>query len=123
MALEQNSLNVLGTQMIVKSGTNESSTKYPLTDHECRNWLFNGHNPIGHPSVVFRSDLIEKIGGYWEIFPLAEDMDLWMRMFIHAKFANLSEKFVIYNHVPNPNYNPVIPNIVSQHYRKLYNFA
>jgi glycosyltransferase involved in cell wall biosynthesis len=118
--LENNNVDVLGTQMHVKSVNAEHFTNYPLLDHECRNWLFDAHNPIGHPSVVFKSSLVEKVGGYWEIFPLAEDFDLGMRMFVHAKFANLSEIFVTYNHVPNPNYNPLVPNLVSNFYKQIY---
>lgn len=119
-ALESGGIDVLGTQMIVKERDKESITKYPLNHAECRDWLFKGHNPIGHPSVVFRSELLEKVGGYWELFPFAEDMDLWMRMLPHTKFANLEEPLNIYNHVHNANYNPSVPILLSNFYSTLY---
>jgi len=118
--LENTNIDILGSQMIVNENNNRTITKYPLTHNECINWLFTGRNPIGHPSVIFRSSILEKVGGYWEIFPFAEDMDLWMRLLPYARLANLNEPLNIYNHVHNVNYNPMVPVILSRFYSNLY---
>lgn len=119
--LESSNINVLGTQMIVREETGEETiTRYPVEHSECCNWLINGRNPIGHPSVVFCSSLMEKVGGYWELFPFAEDMDLWMRSIPHANFKNIDIPLNIYNHVHNPKYNPSIPLFVRDFYSQIY---
>jgi glycosyltransferase involved in cell wall biosynthesis len=118
--LEREKIDVLGTQMTIRSQSGDTTTRYPLTHEGCLEWLSRGHNPIGHPSVVFRSSLLEKVGGYWELFPLAEDLDLWMRCLPHVRFSNLEEVGNIYNFRPNPNYNPAITRAIVSHYSNLY---
>jgi len=118
--LETGEVDVLGTQMIVSESSGTSSTSYPLTHEECCSWLFNSRNPIGHPSVVFRSSLIEKSGSYWEFYPFAEDMDLWMRMLPHARLGNLQESLITYHHVHNPKYDSRVPRAVAHHYARVY---
>lgn len=119
--LEDGYIDVLGTQMIVNSTDEQMKlTNYPIEHEDCVDWLINGKNPIGHPTVVFRQSLLEKVGGYWEAFPLAEDLDLWMRMLIHAKFSNTNFPGIIYNHVPNENYNPQVVIAIMNHYRNLF---
>jgi glycosyltransferase involved in cell wall biosynthesis len=122
-ALEDSDVDVLGTQMIVRESNGEHTTSYPLDHVGCLTWLLQGKNPIGHPSVIFRSSILEKVGGYWELFPFAEDLDLWMRMLPHAKFSNLQESLNIYNHVPNTNYNPAVVHAVRNFYSTIYKRA
>jgi len=119
--LENNSIDILGTQMIVRRENEQDVlTRYPTNHNDIINWLFNAKNPIGHPTVVFRQSLLEKVGGYWEAFPLAEDFDLWMRLLIHAKFSNTSTPGIIYNHVPNNDYDPNVVITATNHYRNVY---
>lgn len=118
--LEYGDLDVLGTQMIICEGENEKSTEYPLTNTQIISCILRGSNPIGHPSVVFRRSVLDKVGGYWEMFPLAEDLDMWARMIPHVRFGNLTESHVRYNFTPNPSYNPSVPRLLAQHYSSLY---
>ena len=118
--LESTGIDVLGTQMIVREGESETVTRYPSLHDDCVKWLFEAKNPIGHPSVLFRSSLLGKVGGYWEAFPFAEDMDMWMRALPHARLGNLDEPMNIYNHVHNVNYNPKVPRILCNFYSYLY---
>jgi glycosyltransferase involved in cell wall biosynthesis len=48
-------------------------------------------SPLAHPSVVFRKDWVERVGGYQERgWP--EDYDLWLRLYlIGAQFAKVPE--------------------------------
>lgn len=39
-----------------------------------------GLSPVWHPSVMFRRDIVQRLGGYDSNFPLAEDFELWSRL-------------------------------------------
>lgn len=119
--LKNRNVDILGTQMEINSSSNgKSITNYPINHEECLSWLFEAKNPIGHPSVIFRKKIIDKVGGYWDIFPFAEDMDFWMRSIPFYKLGNCDFIGMRYNHIHNVSYNPKIPQIISHHYRNLY---
>jgi glycosyltransferase involved in cell wall biosynthesis len=52
---------------------------------------------IAHPTVMFRKDVFDQVGGYNTDFRFAEDLDLWLR-WINARhcFANLPQVLVRY---------------------------
>ncbi|MDB5245585.1 MAG: hypothetical protein JWN90_690 [Parcubacteria group bacterium] len=52
-------------------------------------------NQFAHSSVLMRKELVEKVSGYRNI-ALAEDLDLFLRLGAHAKFANISEYMTKY---------------------------
>ncbi len=68
---------------------------YPLTHAEAKAWLKNGP-PLCHPSVVMRTALIRKLGGYRAAFRHAEDYDLWLRASRSTSIANLPERLLLY---------------------------
>lgn len=49
-----------------------------------------------HPSVIFRRALYEMVGGYREVFDVAEDHDLILRMLEHCQAHNVYERLVSY---------------------------
>lgn len=51
--------------------------------------------PFIHPSVVFKKDIFEMLGGYNETL-VCEDYDLWVRMGRVGKMHNISEYLVFY---------------------------
>lgn len=53
-------------------------------------------NPIIHPSVMFRTSLARKVGGYRAAFAAAEDYDLWLRLADHGAIANLPRELIRY---------------------------
>ena len=112
--------DILGTQIDVNSSGSITRSNYPLDHNGCVEWLMNSRNPIAHPSVIFKKSILDKVGGYWDIFPLAEDMDFWMRSIPFFKLKNSDFSGMKYNHVHNPKYNCNVPRIVSHHYRNLY---
>ena len=115
-----NGFDVLGMQMDVNSNGIMSQSNYPTSYNECVNWLLNSHNPIGHPTVLFKKKILDKVGGYWEMFPYAEDMDLWFRCIKHYKIGNMPSKGILHNFTRKQDYNFNIPKVVSQFYRNLY---
>jgi glycosyltransferase involved in cell wall biosynthesis len=118
--LENDNVDVVGTQMSVISSSGLNVTSYPLQNSSIKSAILAGHNPIGHPSVTYRKSVVKSVGGYWDFFPLAEDLDMWARLIPLAKFANIDVPLVKYNHVPNPKYNPGVPKILGMHYTQLY---
>lgn len=115
-------VDILGTQLEVVDGEGNflRNTSYPERHEDIIKNLLSGVNPIGHPSVVFRRNILDKCAGYYDLFPLAEDLDLWMRSIPWFKLANLPETLVRYKHVPNPAYQPQVPQVLASWYRMIY---
>ena len=53
-------------------------------------------NPFVHSSVMFRTELARRLGGYRPAFRAAEDYDLWLRLAENATIANLPEVLIQY---------------------------
>jgi glycosyltransferase involved in cell wall biosynthesis len=68
----------------------------PLDDAALRRALIRA-NPFVHSSVMLRRDLLDKVGGYDETYPVAQDYDLWMRLSCVTRMANLAEPLVVRN--------------------------
>lgn len=54
-------------------------------------WYRAFDTPLIHSSVMFRRELVERLGGYDPSYVLAEDAELWMRIGEQAGIANLDE--------------------------------
>ena len=53
-------------------------------------------NPINHPVVMFRKEVVVAVGGY-QHFPLFEDYFLWIRLLMnHAQFYNIQESLLFF---------------------------
>lgn len=58
--------------------------------------LMKTRNPISHPSVAFRKEMILKVGSYVS-YPLLEDYNLWVRCLQEgAVFHNLQEYLLLF---------------------------
>lgn len=52
-------------------------------------------NPMNHPTVMFRKNAVESVGGYQDLQSI-QDYDLWVRMLMEGyKLANIPEILVI----------------------------
>lgn len=56
-----------------------------------------GHNPIAHPSVIYKKDIFLKCGGYDEFYKYNEDLYLWIRASKHFTFHNIQKVLLHYN--------------------------
>lgn len=85
---------VCGTHIrVINSG---EIIKRPLSDDDLRWWIFNG-SPLAHPSVMMRREIfINHQLQYSTVAYLVEDFDLWWRMSLHCKMANLDEVLLEY---------------------------
>ncbi|KKQ40653.1 MAG: Glycosyl transferase, family 2 [Candidatus Magasanikbacteria bacterium GW2011_GWA2_37_8] len=63
-------------------------------DEEIRKKILSS-NQFVHSSVMFRKKVAESVGGYGE-FSVGEDYDLFLRMGLKGKFANLTDILVYY---------------------------
>lgn len=77
------------TRVIDEAGKELRTWTPPLDDAQIRNELIQA-NQFAHPSVMFRKDVFEAVGGYADM-PFAQDYDLWLRMAGVCKLANLPE--------------------------------
>lgn len=76
--------------------------RHPTTDKNIRRAMAFYH-PICHGTVMFRKEIVNKIGGYSNL-PTASDLELWLRASRYYKFANLDEPLYIYYFNPNHSY-------------------
>ncbi|MEM9413953.1 MAG: glycosyltransferase [Planctomycetota bacterium] len=91
--LEHRKVGVLGTQMQdLDSG--EVMTHHPTVDADVR-WALRFENPISHPTVMMRRSAVLEVGNYRSLQP-GQDYDLWVRMALICRFANLPETLVRY---------------------------
>lgn len=57
--------------------------------------LLRWRNPLAHSSVMFRREVVTRLGGYDESYPVAQDYDLWLRIAAVARIAALPDVLVI----------------------------
>lgn len=85
-------VSVLGTafEVLDLSGNPISVVRHPLSDTGIRQAMIY-KNPICHPTVMFKREVVETVGGYLGGYH-SEDYDLWIRLsqYPEIKFANLS---------------------------------
>jgi glycosyltransferase involved in cell wall biosynthesis len=53
-------------------------------------------NCFAHPAVMYRKSSLARVGGYSELFPYAEDFDLFVRLSRIGKLANLAQVVLRY---------------------------
>ncbi|WP_146604709.1 glycosyltransferase, partial [Rhodoplanes roseus] len=68
----------------------------PEADPETLVALLARTNPFIHSSLMLRTDLVRRLGGYRAAFEAAEDYDLWLRLAEVAEVANLPEPLIRY---------------------------
>lgn len=87
--------------LIDAQGEVKGQVDAPLTDPDIRKALYL-RNPICHPSVMLRRDVVLRTGGYLG-GRNAEDYDLWLRLSMdkQCRFANLASPLLSYNVSPD----------------------
>jgi len=82
-------------------------------------------NPIAHPSVMFRKNIYDHLGGYNVSFNKAEDYELWLRALkLGYKIANLNKPLLKYRiSLSNPIRNRTHENWIYNLKAKIANFS
>ncbi len=94
-------VGLLGTaaREVDVSGREVQVLRPPTEDSAIRRALIRG-NPFVHSSVTMRRELVEQVGGYDPVAPVAQDYDLWMRLSRVTALANLGEVLVVRRLLP-----------------------
>ncbi|MCS7035002.1 MAG: glycosyltransferase [Phycisphaerae bacterium] len=72
-------------------------TWYPPADDESlQRHCLQGQTPICHPLAMMRASAVRRVGGYDESFPVAQDLDLWLRLGEVGRLACLPEVLLRY---------------------------
>jgi glycosyltransferase involved in cell wall biosynthesis len=87
---------ILGTAATVmdKSGAPQGLMESPLR-HELICWALCFYNPMIHPTIMARRDVMQSIGGYRVNYPMAEDYDLWTHLSQSTRIENLPEPLLL----------------------------
>jgi glycosyltransferase involved in cell wall biosynthesis len=88
---------VIGCNYVNVGPKDEKKIVLPETDYELKRTIMT-KNPFAHSAVLFRTELIKKMGGYDETVRYGQDYELWLRCLPHTKFHNLQE-FLCYRTV------------------------
>jgi len=90
-------IGLLGSwaERIDERGRPRGSLK-PETHPEKLAEILTRSNPFVHSSIVFRIEIVRRLGGYRAAFEGAEDYDLWLRMSEVTRIANVAEPLVQY---------------------------
>ena len=69
-----------------------------------RRRLLAGRMALAHPTVVMRTELVRRVGGYDESLPYTEDLDLMLRLSHLTEFAATSARVAHYRHPPTSSW-------------------
>ncbi|MBU3956767.1 glycosyltransferase [Patescibacteria group bacterium] len=85
-----------GTMVITDaSGRVTGERSYHTTDEKIRKKIFR-YSPFCHPAVIIRKAVLTDSGLYNHYYNPAEDYELYFRIGLQAKFANLKDKLIKY---------------------------
>jgi glycosyltransferase involved in cell wall biosynthesis len=82
-------------ELINATGLVVKTARPPLEDAEIRSVMLR-YNPMFHPTVVIRKEVVLAAGGYRKALLDADDYDLWLRMSERSRLANLGTTMVKY---------------------------
>lgn len=90
-ASEGGALDVVGTAVAEFDADGDTAVRSLPADHDAIARYARINSPVNHPSVMYRTERVKRVGGYRNV-PYMEDYDLWARMLADgARFANLPE--------------------------------
>ncbi len=94
---ENPDVGVVGSQVkrVSEEGSHIGASQFPTKKEDVKNCL-TIRNVIAHPSVMFRTKIVEEAKGYRSQFNGAEDYDLWLRLREKTKLANIDECLTTY---------------------------
>ncbi len=89
---------IVGTEMsVLERGQIKFTRQRADPDPEVLRWMLHVGNPVGHPSMMFRAEVIPALGEYLrEEFKYAEDFDFSHRVLLRGNISVIPENLVIY---------------------------
>jgi len=90
-------IGLVGTSaQVIDAAGNTVGRLAPPTDHAGLARILARTNPFVHSSVMMRTALVRRLGGYRAAFRAAEDYDLWLRTAETTHIANLADDLTQY---------------------------
>lgn len=91
------SLGVVGTSYFVIGEGNKVLQKMilPSADFEIKKKMIY-RDIICHSGVMYKTELIRKVGGYKKKYSVAADYELWLRLLNKTKFFNIDEPLMLF---------------------------
>ncbi len=92
----------LGSQVLLvdSNGSETGLSSYPTTPWQV-SCVLPAMNCLAHPSVMLRTDAVQKVGGYESALNGVEDYNLWLKLIEIGEIANLSEPLTYYRQHEN----------------------
>lgn len=88
---EHSDVGLVGTQVAPLGDLRVGmSLRLPTAHDDVMAALMKGNHGMAHSSIMFRTELLRKLGGYWR-YPLIDDWDMMLRMGEAAALANIDE--------------------------------
>lgn len=78
-----NGIHCVGCDNIIINDDNQETgeIKWPHGKKANISAIASCTNPVGHPNVIYRKDIVMKIGKYDENYPTCQDLELWFRFY------------------------------------------
>ncbi|MBC7766807.1 glycosyltransferase [Arenimonas sp.] len=94
---QNNNYALIGSNMIIvdEQGKTIKKVTYPYVNFLIKNLLLM-KNLFCHSSVLYRKQEILNLGGYDVTLPIWEDYDMWLKIGLKYKLANLSQYTTAY---------------------------
>lgn len=101
--LENQDIAVVGSFVkIIDENGNETGERKKFTDPATIKREFLIQSSLVHPSVMYRKNIVQKVGSYRQEFVLTEDLDLWYRIVYSGyKITNIPEFLLKYREHSN----------------------
>lgn len=97
-------IGLLGTWKEIREGSKRWVNERPIEDQEIRKYFAKGQ-PIQHSSVMFRKEVLHKVGGYNEDIPFLLDRDIFLRVANYTKMHQLPEPLIVIHRTTNQFFN------------------
>jgi len=90
-------VGISGGAMVIMdvSGKVTEERTYHTTDEKIKEKIFR-YSPFCHPAIIIRKSVLADSGLYNHYYNPAEDYELYFRIGLQAKFANLTDKLIKY---------------------------
>jgi glycosyltransferase involved in cell wall biosynthesis len=91
---------LLGSAATERDAAGASRTVRPPEDDAAIRRALIRRNVFVHSTVMMRRAVVERVGGYDETLPVAQDYDLWLRLARVTRVANLPDVLVVRHLLP-----------------------
>lgn len=114
--LRQNpNVDILGSQALIIDKFDKKIGQIDLPLKHSAIWAYSlMHNPFIHPTVMIKKKILEKFDNVYNDKFINQDYDLWSRLLINNKSANVDKRLLSYRiHESNMTKNFMKENIIS----------